>query len=427
MHDTLPTFADLFPHSEPIDRAASTFDTRMTWTDLPAKCALYFLAIDEPAAGNRNMGGGLLATVGNLRAALQRRLTDDPPDTRSKRIQYGRVCTRVHWRLVHSPFAANWWYWNAARTLFPQTYKQMVASRPAWWIALDRDEPYPEFRRTQNLSDSSLSYLGPIRDRTSAGKLIETLEDLFDLCRYHNILLQTPRGKPCAYKEMGKCPAPCDGSVPMDWYYRQLDQALAFLAGPPPESRLAWRAAQQSAMKAAAARLEFEAAAKIKSRLARAELLDAEPYSHLQSLEDFSFVALQPGQGKPYVEPWLIHGGNVECLPQIKKKQIAARAPELFERCRDLAAKPVKPPLDSAAIEQLGIVAHHLFRGPGDAGIYLRLKELTTIEPLLAGIDEIMHHKQTDKPLQEQASDKTPAAAESSTTLEPQIPSPENV
>jgi hypothetical protein len=419
MQDAPSSFAELFPHAAPIERAAATMESRMTWPDVPAKGAVYLLA-----GGNEGSEPLLLATVGNLRAALQRRLTDDPPDTRSKRIQYGQVCTRVFWRLVHSPFAANWWYWNAARTLFPNTYKQMIASRPAWWIALDRDEPYPEFRRTQNLSDSALRYLGPIRDKTSAGKLIETLEDLFDLCRYHNILLQTPHGKPCAYKEMGKCPAPCDGSVPMDWYYAQLDHALAFLAG---ESRIAWRAAQQNAMKAAATRLEFEAAAKIKARLTRAALLDAEPYSHLQPLENFAFLALQPGQGKPYVEPWLIHGGTVECLPQIKKKEIAASAEALFAQCRALAAKPVKPPLDSTAAEQIGIVAHHLFRGPDDAGIYLRLNELTTIEPLLAGIDEIMHHKQTDKPLQEQASDKAPPVAESPAAIEPQISSPENV
>ena len=399
------TLNDLFPQSAPIDRAAPAMESRMAWPDVPAKCALYLLTCGD----EQNPEPLLLATVGNLRAALQRRLTDAPPDTLTKRIQYGQVCTRVYWRIVHSPFAANWWYWKAARTLFPQTYRELIPFRPAWWIALDRDTPFPEFRRTQSLADSSLRYLGPIRDKTSAGKLIDTLEDLFDLCRYHNILLQTPHGKPCAYKEMGKCPAPCDGSVPMTWYHEQLDHALAFLSG---DSRIAWRATQQTAMKTAAAQLQFEQAAKIKSRLSRADLIDNEAFSHLQPLQNFAFLALQPGQGKPFVEPWLIHGGTVEPLPQIKKKDLPAAAAPLLEKCKSLAAAPLQPPLDTPAIEQIAILAHHLYRGPDDAGLYLRLHELTTVEPILAAIDQIMHHKKSSKPLQEQASDKTPTEAE---------------
>ncbi len=400
-----PTLSDLFPHNAPIDRAAPAMESRMAWPDVPAKCALYLLTCGDEQTPEPL----LLATVGNLRAALQRRLTDTPPDIHTKRIQYGQVCTRVYWRIVHSPFAANWWYWKAARTLFPQTYRELIPFRPAWWIALDSGNPFPEFRRAQSLADSSLRYLGPIRDKTSAGKLIDSLEDLFDLCRYHNILLQTPNGKPCAYKEMGKCPAPCDGSVPMTWYHEQLNHALAFLSG---DSRIAWRAAQQTAMKTAAAQLQFEQAAKIKSRLARADLIDNEAFSHLQPLENFAFLALQPGQGKPFVEPWLIHGGHIEPLPQIKKKDLPAAAEPLLERCKQLAATPIKPPLETPAIEQIAILAHHLYRGPDDAGLYLRLHELTTIEPLLAAIDQIMHRKKSSKPLQEQASDKEPADTE---------------
>ena len=422
MAETPSTLSDLFPHSAAIDRAAPAMESRLPWPEVPAKCALYLLAaeMNNEQSSISNPQPLLLATVGNLRAALQRRLTDAPPDIHTKRIPYAQVCTRVYWRIVHSPFAANWWYWKAARTLFPQTYRELIPFRPAWWIALDAAEPFPEFRRTQSLADSSLTYLGPIRDKTSAGKLIDTLEDLFDLCRYHDILRQAPHGKPCAYKEMGKCPAPCDGSVPMTWYHEQLHHTLAFLSG---ESRIAWRAAQTSAMKAAASQLQFEQAAKIKSRLARADLIDHEAFSHLQPLENFAFLALQPGQGKPFVEPWLIRGGHggvvIEALPQIKRKDLPAAAEPLLERCKKLASTPIRPPLDTPAIEQIAILAHHLYRGPDDAGLYLRLHELTTIEPLLAAIDQIMHHKKASKPLQEQASDKTPAEAEAPTS-EPQ-------
>ena len=154
---------------------------------------------------------------------------DAPPEVHTKRIQYGQICTRVLWRIVHSPFAANWWCWQSARTLFPDRYKELIAWHPTWWIALEKNAEFPKLRRTQDLSDAAMDYAGPIRDRTAAGKLIDTVEDMFDLCRYHHILLQTPHGKACAYKEMGKCPAPCDGSVPLEWYHKQIRAAFRYI------------------------------------------------------------------------------------------------------------------------------------------------------------------------------------------------------
>jgi len=115
----MTTIENLFEHSAPIDGTAP-IDSRMDWKQVPAKAAVYLIMGPDSATGNPDHPF-LLATVGNLRAALQRRLADDPPELLTKRIQYGKVCTRVHWRIVHSPFAANFHYWAAARSLFPDS------------------------------------------------------------------------------------------------------------------------------------------------------------------------------------------------------------------------------------------------------------------------------------------------------------------
>ena len=36
--------------------------------------------------------------------------------------------------------------------------------------------------------------LGPLPDKDAAGRMIETVIDCFDLCRYHHILVQAPHG-----------------------------------------------------------------------------------------------------------------------------------------------------------------------------------------------------------------------------------------
>ena len=311
--------AEIFTESVLIDSAAPA-EKRVDFAKMPAKGVVYLLVSADEGV-ERPM---LLATVGDLRAALQRRLADSPADVKTKRLQYGQLCTRVYWRQVHSSFAANFWYGQAAHALFPETARALIPWRDSWWIAVERDAattPFPRFRKTTNLSDPALAYVGPVRDKHVAARLIESLEDLFDLCRYHNILVQTPHGKACAYKEMGKCPAPCDGSESLGSYRARVDAALAFAAN---ENREAWRAGVEAEMKAAAAEQEFEKAGRIKQRLQRAGLWSANGGEEVaRRLEEFAFLTLQPGKGKPWVEPWIAGISGIECLPQeIARKQI---------------------------------------------------------------------------------------------------------
>src|SRR4051812_34617488 len=94
---------------------------------VPAKGAVYLLA-DE---GGRPVQ---LLCVGNLRQSLKRRLIGEEQVGPSKRVNYRDLVRRIFWRRVDSPFEADWIYYEAARALFPQTYRGMVGFRPAWFV-----------------------------------------------------------------------------------------------------------------------------------------------------------------------------------------------------------------------------------------------------------------------------------------------------
>jgi hypothetical protein len=405
---------ELFPEALPVERAGAPEsaiggasiaggDSGVQWEKIPARGAVYLLVAQEEGVEKPL----LLATVGDLRAALKRRFTELPPETRSKRIAYGQVCTRIYWRRVDSSFAANWWYAEAARALFPETAAAMIPWRGSWWIGAEREGAFPRLRRTNSLGDAELMYAGPIRDKHATARMIETVEDLFDLCRYHAVLLQAPLGRACAYKEMGKCPAPCDGSVPIAWYREQMDRAWRFLTG---ETREAWRAETEELMKAAAGRLEFETANRIKQRLARAGLIEgrgAEPYAHMRELGEFSFVALQPGKGKAWVEPWLIHGGRTQCLPQVNRKGLAEGALRVAEAYGAFSKEPVRAPLSAREMEQVALVAHHLARGEDDHGIYVSgsIMRKEGAEAIVREAERLWSRNKVAKPLIEQSSE----------------------
>jgi excinuclease UvrABC nuclease subunit len=338
----------------------------------PAKWAVYLLADadDRPVQ---------LLCVKNLRYSLKRRLGGDEQIGSSRRVNYREIVRRVHWRRVDSALEADWLYYEAARVCFPDTYQGMVGFRPAWFVHVDPDAPFPRYTKTTDLVRAAAagghggtgaggSLFGPLEDKHAAGKLVQLVEDAFDLCRYHHILVESPRGKACAYKEMGKCPAPCDGTISAE-QYRQLVRWSARTLEEPAE----FLRDQEARMRAAAAELRFETAAKIKQFVAQLEQLGKGPFRHVRPLHDFVFVSLQHGPRAGTAKVFLVSRGRVEEIlgivgGQPKPGQVLRAA---LERAAELDAEP----LDPAGAERIGIVTHHLFSGK-HRGVFLRLETI---------------------------------------------------
>src|SRR5205807_1860255 len=106
--------------------------------------------------------------------------------------------------------------------------------RPAWFVHVNPDANFPRYTKTIDLTTKTGVLIGPVEDKHAAARLIQLAEDSFDLCRYYNILVESPNARACAYKEMGKCPAPCDGSITMDQYRAMVSASANTLVVPAP-------------------------------------------------------------------------------------------------------------------------------------------------------------------------------------------------
>jgi excinuclease ABC subunit C len=328
---------------------------------VPARWVVYLVSDEE----DRPLQ---LLCVKNLRASLKRRLGSDEQIGPTKAVNYRDVVRHVRWRRVDSAFEADWIYYETARQLFPRTYQGMVGFRPAWFVHVNPATPFPRFIKTIDLTRPGL-YLGPLEDKHAAARLIEMGEDLFDLCRYYNILVEAPHGKPCAYKEMGKCPAPCEGNISMDLYRWMIDWAAHTLVNPADAIRDHTRRMQK-----AAAELRFESAAKIKAYVDQLSQLGKGQFRHVRMLEDFRYLVLQHGPKQAQAKLFLVTPGNIEplaCLIDEPKKPA--------ELLRDVLEKnALRPPeLDQSGVERIGIVAHHLFVAKAAHGVFLRLDDIS--------------------------------------------------
>ncbi|MGB9623790.1 MAG: hypothetical protein ACPMAQ_02920 [Phycisphaerae bacterium] len=323
----------------------------------------------------------LLASSESVRRAVGYRLSP-PPEASKKRADLKAVVRRIYWRRTCSPFETAFEFHRVARTLMPGTCMEACAFGPAWFVHVNLSARLPQFVPVKLLPESG-NALGPFPTRAAAERFIETLEDLFDLCRYYHILQQAPHGQPCAYFEMGKCPAPCDGSIPLERYRERMAEAEAFGAG-------LWRAELprwEQRMRQLAQLRQFEEANRLKQRLQRADWLRSETCRFVRPVAEFRYLVLQRGEGTTHVRPFFVRAGCIERGTSVGRKDLPAAAAAWIEAMR--AAPPDNPPADAALrSEWIWLVSHYLFKGNDAPGLFLGPDEWPHADDWLPRVNE---------------------------------------
>ena len=309
-----------------------------------------------------------LAITQNLRRLIRSKLETDPQaDGPSRRIDYRAIVRKVRAMTVGSSFEAEWAYLQLARSRIPTTYASLLDHWRGWFVHVDPEADFPRWTKTcrpfasipgaTGTSGVSGCYFGPMPDKHSAGQYIEMIEDAFDLCRFHHILIDAPDAKACVYKEMGRCPAPCDGTITMDEYRKAVLSAAEFAKTPYPE----WCAAIQRDIKTASQDQDYEAAALAQTRLERTRLAGRPAYGLVTTIEQFRFLGLFTSERKQYGRVFLILGGWIEPLADIPLAADSSAIEELIEAVHTrIEARPLS--LTHNASENIGLVCRGLFR-----------------------------------------------------------------
>lgn len=154
--------------------------------------------------------------------------------------------------------------------------------RPKYNILLKDDKSYPYIKVTikddyprldivRKIENDGARYFGPYPSRGTAKNTIDAIKKIFKVqhCK-KSFPRDIGKERPCLYYAMGRCMAPCSGSVDSGEYKKQFDDILSFLEGD--HSRLIKKIEED--MFAAAERLEFEKAAVFRNRAEAIKQLD---------------------------------------------------------------------------------------------------------------------------------------------------------
>lgn len=323
-----------------------------------------------------------LASAASFRRTLAARLADRASEqgdattaSASRRADLRAVARKVWLASAFSAFETNWRYWRIARALYPKRYLKMLGFGPAWFVRADVDQPAPDLVASKIIGPPGELTLGPLPRRRDAERLIAALQDAFDLCRYHAILQQAPSGQPCAYRDMGKCPAPCDGSIPMDEYRAMLRQAVQFACGDRRATLERW----DEQMRAAAGRMDYERAASFKQRIDRTRTLDQPAFAQMRDLRDLDYLVVQRGSRPTRVRPFFVRRGIVRPGRETRLKDLPAHTEDWLREVRNDAGEPLAPAAQKEAVlqevsEQIWLVSHFLFKKDAP-GLFLRPNE----------------------------------------------------
>ena len=352
---------------------------------IPAKRGVVLL---ESAAGKPI----LLISAADIRSRLRSRLAEPSKDKKAKRVDLRKIVRMVRWKLSSGHFETDLCFFELARLIWPDSYAERVAWRPAWFVHVNVEDACPYFRRTRKVFDRAGRYFGPFGDGRAAERFVEAVQDAFGLCRRPAELRKAPRGHACVYAQMGRCLRPCDGGISMGRYKTVVAKAADFTAG----RRGGFVQQLRRRMKAAAKALRFEQAADMKALLNRLAELDAPAYGYVAPAEDFRFVLVQPGRNRRQAKTFLVHQGRI--LPSAKLDYPLRRGQlcSILKRMAD--TQHARRSNAELARWRMGLVAHYLFCSDARKSLILRWRSGLKADELAEAIELVAGSLKLQKP-----------------------------
>jgi excinuclease UvrABC nuclease subunit len=321
----------------------------------------------------------LLIRTQDLRRRLQRLLGS--PDLASKRMNLRALARGVRFRAVGSTFEQSLTYYQHAKKLFPQRYRDLLRMRPPAVLKVSLRNAYPRCYVTRHISvDSSGaptagSYYGPFPSRGAALAFANRALDFFKMRRCQIKIRRDPTFPGCLYSEMKMCLAPCFAGCSKEEYDVEVQRFVKFLES----SGESLRAAFESERERASDDLDFERAATLHKKVEKLdEVLRGRP-DLARRIQALDAVILQRGAGDQVVAAYRVQGGKL-CEPFFLPFGEIASQPRSAEQ---IFRNYLDPTLDSAAATQSAVALQDAVEPAG-------LTQMTEQLPLAKG--ELSEH-----------------------------------
>lgn len=343
----------------------------------------------------------LVSATGDLRTFASRRLAGDGPST-----DLAPVADAVLACPLGSGFEADWAQSVLSAAWTPEAHARSVAHRRPWFLVLDPEAAEPVWRVVDSPGegDARAHTIGPFMSKAGAAAFGRALDDRFELCREPRLLAQRPGATACAYKEMGRCPAACDGSEPMSAYRGRVQDGLGFVRS----GVSAVRADLERRMEAAAREMAFETAGRLRDELDGLAAFEARSAGWATTLDRFGVLAVVPSGRKRWARLIACSGDGASYVADVNADEAAERATDgAGERLESALSGLLGGPEALSRVQgggrcepmpdSMGVLCVRLFSRRNTRSSYLRLDPRPSAEELILAVERAAR-VETDEP-----------------------------
>ncbi len=200
-------------------------------------------------------------------------------------------------------------------------YSQIQEHKPRYNVRYRDDKSYPYLALTvkdrwpkatvmRGRRRRGVKYYGPYAHVYAIRETVDLLTRVFPMRTCSESLFRECErlGRPCLYYHIERCPGPCVGAVSDEDYRRNVDEFAKFLAGENVEDTLK---RLERDMEAAADRLEFENAARLRDQLAAARKVLERQEVVTSGKVDADVVAVAEDELDAAVQVFFVRGGRI--------------------------------------------------------------------------------------------------------------------
>ncbi|MBG0810968.1 excinuclease ABC subunit UvrC [Methylosinus sp. H3A] len=186
---------------------------------------------------------------------------------------------------------------NLIKQMKPRFNVLMRDDKSFPYILIARDHDAPQITKHRGARARKGDYFGPFANAGAVGRALNALQRAF-LLRSCTDSFYENRTRPCLLYQIKRCAGPCTGEISIEDYSVLVQEAHDFLTG---KSRSV-REQLATEMTAAAERLEFERAARLRDRISALSLIQGTQGVNPHSVEEADVFAIAKEAGRFCIE-----------------------------------------------------------------------------------------------------------------------------
>ena len=317
-----------------------------------------------------------LLCAANIRRTAKARLIADPEEILPKRkTSIADITAEIYYLNCFCDFSTSLKYYEIAKTLFPDSYTDLLAFGKCSYLKIDTSLDWPCFSITDRaVIDNNKKVFGPFYSRKSAADFLCALQDAFLLCRCPNLIAKSEKAKSCPYFQMQLCLRPCTGGTDRSGYLEQITSAIRAIENIDEQSRIL-----KDQMRLFSEKLNFEKAQIAKKQLDALTFLTEKKYRWVTALDSLAVLHIDKGakvkipKQRTKVQSYSVFLTKACGIIKLGDFTID-QMPTLYDLLKENLSAP---PTSFANAEELAIAAYYLYRN-NPPGLWLNCKEITS-------------------------------------------------